>query len=217
MTDETLPVVEPPSVEHGCESTAVHGIVLAAGTSSRYGSKNKLLQSIDGDPVIRRAVTALVDSRLSDVTVVLGYDRERVRAALQGFDIEFRYNDSYEDGQSTSVREGTTAARETNADAVLFALGDMPYVSSTTIDTLVTVYESETRSAVAAGYRGERGNPVLFDSRHFESLGSVSGDVGGRDILRRDPNAVVVETGDPGVLRDIDRPADLRESGRDFE
>jgi molybdenum cofactor cytidylyltransferase len=214
MTSETLPVVEPPSVESGGEST-VHGIVLAAGTSSRYGSKNKLLQPIDGEPVIRRSVTPFVVSHLSAVTVVLGHDRERVRAALRGLEIEFRYNDSYEAGQSTSVREGTTAARETNADAVVFGLGDMPFVSPATINTLIDVYRVEHRSAIAAGYRGKRGNPVLFDSQHFETLGSVSGDVGGRDILRNDPNAVVVETDDFGVLRDIDQPADLPQEGHD--
>ncbi|MFC4541427.1 NTP transferase domain-containing protein [Halosolutus amylolyticus] len=219
MTRETLPVVDPPPVAETDPDAAVQGIVLAAGTSSRYGPANKLLDPLDGDPLVRHAVATLVDSRLDAVAVVLGHDADRVRAALEAYDDEVRFlrNEDYECGQSTSVRAGVARARETGADAVLFALGDMPSVSPATIDTLVAAYDRGYGSVLAAGYDGSRGNPVLFGSRHFDALASVSGDVGGRDVLRRASDAAVVETGDPGVLRDVDRPADLERVTRDSD
>jgi hypothetical protein len=40
-------------------------------------------------------------------------------------------------------------------------------------------------------------------------LADVDGDVGGRDILLSGDDSVLVETGDPGVRRDVDTQTDL--------
>lgn len=213
MTRDTLPVVEPPFPDRERRRTSVRGVVLAAGTSSRYGARNKLLEPIGGEPLVRRAVASLADAPLAGVTVVLGHERERVRAALADRDVEFRDNDDYGCGQATSLRTGVEAARDADVDAALFALGDMPAVSRETIETLLEAHRRTGRSALAAGYDGRRGNPVLFDASHFDALARVPGDVGGRDVLRGAPDAAIVETGDPGVLRDVDRPGDLEGVG----
>jgi molybdenum cofactor cytidylyltransferase len=39
----------------------------------------------------------------------------------------------------------------------------------------------------------------------------VTGDVGGRRILRRNDDSALVETGDPGVLVDVDTPRQLED------
>jgi CTP:molybdopterin cytidylyltransferase MocA len=96
-----------------------------------------------------------------------------------------------------------------DADAVLIALGDMHDVDDDSIDLVIGTYRLGEGDAVAAAYQGKRGNPVLFDRRYFDALVDVDGDVGGRKILHSDPDAVAVETGDPGVLYDVDRPTDL--------
>jgi molybdenum cofactor cytidylyltransferase len=49
----------------------------------------------------------------------------------------------------------------------------------------------------------------LFDRSHFDALADVSGDRGGREILRSGEGVALVETGDPGVRRDVDTRADL--------
>lgn len=187
----------------------VHGVVLAAGTSSRYGGANKLLEPIDGDPLVVHAVRALSASSVDGTTVVVGYEAARVREALADLAVDVRVNQAFEAGQSTSVATGVEAAREHGADAVVFALGDMPDVAVQSVETLLAAYRSGEGDALAAAYEGTRGNPVLFDSRFFDDLATIDGDVGGREILRTEPTAAVIETDDPGVLRDIDRPADL--------
>jgi molybdenum cofactor cytidylyltransferase len=98
------------------------------------------------------------------------------------------------------------AARDHGAEAVVIALGDMPHVIAATVDMLLAAYERGTGSLLAAGYRGRRGNPVLFDARFFEALTDVTADIGGRRLLHTAPDAAVVDTGDPGTLRDIDHP-----------
>ncbi len=202
----SIPIVEPP-FEPVRDGTVV-GILLAAGTSRRFGDDNKLLAELDGEPVVRHAAGTLLATTLDEVVVIVGYQAAGVRDALNGLALEFVENPAYETGQATSVAAGIRAVRD-RADAVLFALGDMPFVSPATIDSVIAAYSSGAGDAVAAAVDGDRGNPVLFDARFFDDLADLDGDIGGREILCGHPAAVLVESGDPGVRQDIDTPADL--------
>lgn len=210
MVEDALPVIDLADLGpgHPRADATVHGIVLAAGASERYGDRNKLLVNREDEPIVRRAARPLLEADLDGVTVVLGHEAERVRAALAGLPVSFRTNDRYREGQGTSVAAGVATARERDADAVLIALGDMPDVSAVAIDRLLDAYRAEAGSALAAAFEGQRGNPVIFDRRHFEVLAELEGDRGGREILLSADEAAIVETADPGVLRDVDRPDD---------
>jgi molybdenum cofactor cytidylyltransferase len=188
---------------------SVHGILLAAGTSSRYGDTNKLLATVDGTPLVRHAAAALVDSAVDGVTVVVGCEAESVTDAFSGLDVTIRQNENYADGQSTSVRVGIKSASARDADAALVALGDMPSVAPATHSLLVSAYKHGVADCMAAAHEGCRGNPVLFDAWFFPALTAVDGDVGGRQLLRDTDDAVTIETADPGVLRDVDHPNEL--------
>jgi molybdenum cofactor cytidylyltransferase len=209
----SLPVVDPPAMrgpradEAGApaDGPTIAGVLLAAGTSSRFGERNKLLAPLDGKCVVRQAAETLLTSDV-DPVVVLGHEADRVRAALADLPVEFVENPDYRDGQATSVRTGVEAVRE-RADAALFALGDMPFVAPESVGALLAAYRAGAGDALAAACDGERGNPVLFDARFFDDLAGVSGDTGGRAILLSE--GALVETGDPGVRRDVDEPADL--------
>ena len=194
--------------EHSGRDSTVLGVLLAAGGSSRFGERNKLLAEIDGTPLVRHAARTLRDSRVSGVVAVLGHQSSAVRDALADLDIEFVENDSYERGLSTSVAYGACVAAGSGADAAVFLPGDMPFVDSATIDLLVDAFQGGVADAVAPVHQGQRGNPVLFGARHFDALRSVSGDVGGRGILL-DSDGALLETDDAGVVTDIDTRADL--------
>lgn len=187
----------------------VGGIVLAAGESRRFGDGNKLLASVEGTPIVRRSAATLLDSRLDDVVTIVGHEADAVQDALDDLEMATRRNEEYTEGQSTSVREGIVASRERGWDAAVFALGDMPFVSSSTVNTLLDAYTAGEGSIVAAAYEGMRGNPVLFDASHFDTLTRVTGDRGGRRILEENSDSVLVETEDRGTVRDIDSEADL--------
>jgi len=229
MTDEGLPLATPPFEGASTASPRAAGVVLAAGTSSRFGDANKLLATVDGEPVVRRAARTLVDAGLDPVVVVAGHEADRVRAAVADLPVETVDNDAYEAGQSTSVRSGIDALREGEGrdrtegggddgsgpavDAAVIALGDMPFVDPETVETLVAAHAAGVGDALAAAHEGDRGNPVLFDRRFFDRLADVDGDVGGREILLADDASALVDVDDPGVRRDVDRPTDLPEGG----
>lgn len=186
----------------------VAGVLLAAGDSERFGERDKLLATVDGEPLVRRAARTLTDAEVDPVAAVVRPDASDVRDALAGLGLTAVENPNAAAGQETSVRRGVAWARE-RADAVVFALGDMPRVDPGTVDRLVAAYREGRGSALAAGYDGRRGNPVLFDGRHFDALAAVAGDTGGRAVFERAADSAVVETGDPGVRADVDTPADL--------
>ncbi len=209
------------------DATHVHGLLLAAGTSSRFGDRNKLLATVDGEPIVRHAARSLLASNVDAITVVLGHEHERVRDAIADLveetalpgsttpPVRFVRAPDYAEGQSRSLRCGIEAIqdRDPDADAVVIALGDMPDVLPATIDRLIAAYEVGAGTALAAAYDRQRGNPVLFDATHFDALVATDGDTGGRSVLLTAEDAALVETSDPGVVRDVDRPEDLAEDG----
>lgn len=185
----------------------VAGVVLAAGQSQRFGDADKLLADLDGRPVVAHAAETLTGSTAGRVAAVVDPDSAVPEALPEGVTVV--RNPDAAAGQATSVRRGVAWARDREADAVVFALGDLPRVDPGTADRLVAAWRAGEGSALAAGHEGQRGNPVLFDASHFDALAAVTGDTGGREVFRSATSNAVVETGDPGVVADVDTPADL--------
>jgi len=206
-----LPIVDPPdSGVAPARENRVAGVLLAAGTSSRFGEGNKLLATLNGESLVRHAARTLAEAAVEPLVAVVGADGDRVAAALDGLGFSVVENPNYAAGQATSVRAGVHAVRDASDVAgAVFALGDMPLVASASVDALVAAYRGSEATALAAAFDGERGNPVLFDSQYFDVLADVDGDVGGRDILLSGDDSVLVETGDSGVRRDVDTRTDL--------
>ncbi|MFD1332415.1 NTP transferase domain-containing protein [Methylopila musalis] len=191
--------------------TRVAGVVLAAGRSSRMGGPNKLLEVVDGRPMVRHAVEAALAADLDEVVVVVGHQRERVVAALEGLPARFVVNPDFADGLSTSLRAGLSALAS-GTDGALVALGDMPRVGPDLIRRLVAAFDPAAGAHVALPtHHGVRGNPVLWGRRFFPELMSVTGDVGGRALLGLNAQwAREVEVEDAGPVTDVDTPEALR-------
>ncbi|MES3516893.1 MAG: nucleotidyltransferase family protein [Natronomonas sp.] len=209
MIETSLPIIDATAIDPPDRRPSVAGVLLAAGTSSRFGAENKLLASLDGTPIVRHAASTLAGSALDPVVAVVGHDGDAVQRALEGLDVEPVENPAYRSGQASSLRTGIDRIAERDVDAVVVALGDMPTVSEETIETLVAAYANGVGDPLAAAVDGTRGNPVLFGRRHFETLADVEGDTGGRKILLTDPESALIEVDDPGVRYDVDTPADL--------
>ena len=97
---------------------------------------------------------------------------------------------------------------ESNADAVAIFLADMPSIHRDSLETLIA--HSSANTIVLPSYQGKRGHPVLFGRDFWPQLATLSGDAGAKPVLQQHPEAVrIVELDDPGVLQDVDTPADL--------
>src|SRR5262249_35198921 len=155
----------------------VAGIVLAAGRSTRMGGPNKLLEEINGKPLVRIAAEQALASRASPVIVVTGHQKERVERALAGLPVKLVHNPEFAQGLSTSLKAGI-AAVPAEADGAVVALGDMPQVGAVLIDRLIGAFAPERGALVVIPtIEGKRGNPVLWARRFFPDLLKVEGDV----------------------------------------
>jgi molybdenum cofactor cytidylyltransferase len=193
----------------GSAHHTVGAVVLGAGTSSRFGDENKLLVSVSGTPMLARVVRTVRQSSVDDGVVVLGHEAERVPETLAAFPIATVTNKEYATGQSTSVRRGIEFAVSADWDAVVVLLGDMPFLRPDTVDRLVQAYRAGTGPIIAPQHDGQRGHPVVFDRSLFDRLLAVTGDRGGRELVRDHPETVLLDTEDPGVRRDVDTSGDL--------
>ena len=161
----------------------VAGLVLAAGRSTRMGGPNKLLEEINGRPLVRHVAEHVLASRAKPVIVVTGHQKERVERALAGLPVTFVHNPDFAEGLSTSLKTGIAAVPPA-ADGAIVCLGDMPQVSATLIDSLIAAFDPERGALVVIPtIEGKRGNPVLWSRRFFPDLAAVEGDVGARHLI----------------------------------
>jgi len=191
----------------------VAAIVLAAGRASRMGS-NKLIAELDGEPIVRRTVRAVLGSRARPVIVVTGHEAEAVRGALAGLDVRFVHNPDFADGMSTSLGAGVAAAGA--ADAALICLGDMPRLRPEHFDAVIDAFRAgDPAEIIVPTADRKRGNPVLWPRCYFAEIAALSGDVGARALIDRHADHVRgVALDDPAILVDVDTPAALAELRR---
>jgi molybdenum cofactor cytidylyltransferase len=201
---------QPRAVAEPEKGRKVSGLVLAAGRSTRMGGPNKLLEEINGRPLVRIATEQVLASHAKPVIVVTGHQRERVERALGGLAVTFVHNPDFADGLSTSLKSGI-AAVPAEADGAIVCLGDMPQVSSALIDRLIAAFEPERGALVVIPtLEGKRGNPVLWSRRFFPDLQRVEGDVGARHLIAGYAEAVAeVPIEDAAALTDVDTPEAL--------
>jgi molybdenum cofactor cytidylyltransferase len=205
---DNIPIVEPATLDDIFIDRTVGGVILAAGLGTRYAAGNKLLETVDGKPIVRLAVQTFLDAALDSVVVVIGHETDAIRSALDGLDSSVVVNTDYEVGQSTSMQRGVEIARERDWDAIVFGLGDMPFVRPESVDLLVRADAATEYTILGAAYERKRGNPTLFDVVHYKDLTEIEGDTGGRPLVVESDETALVETDDPGVIRDIDTVED---------
>lgn len=192
--------------------SAVVCVVLAAGSSTRMGGTNKLLERVDDVPMLVNVVRAALASRADEVVVVTGEDRERVEACLSGLPVRVVWNPDHRHGLSTSLRAGVSALPgETRA--VTVCLGDMPLVRPGHIDTLIRAFLADPDGSIfVPTWQEKRGNPVLWTVDLIPEIRDLTGDVGVKALMDRHPSNVrEVPVDEPGVLTDVDTPEALLE------
>ncbi len=187
----------------------VTAVVLAAGSSSRFGS-NKLLADLDGRPVLQHALDAVAAAGLTGAVVVLGASHAAVRAAIEWRGERIAINERPQDGLSSSLRVGLDeAALDASAEAVIVVLGDQPRIRPEVITALVDAARQHPALFVRARYASDDApNPVLVRRGAWARAAGLSGDRGLGPLLRQVPEQVLA-VDVAGANPDVDVPADL--------
>lgn len=180
----------------------VTAVILAAGASTRMGTQ-KLLLPFGNEPLVRRIARQVCDVGFDDVLVVVGYEHEKVVAALEGLPLRHVVNKDYAAGMGTSFR---TAVSDLDSDAALFALADQPLVSTTEYRMVLDAYVRESPAIVSVRYGDVMAPPHLFTREFFPELAQLVH--GARSLLQRHAGRALVLHFPPELLLDIDTPED---------
>ncbi len=186
----------------------IGGLVLAAGSGSRYGG-GKQLAPLNGRPLLEHALEAMAAAPVERRVVVLGANAECVLHEVSLHGVEPIVCERWEKGQSASLACGLAALAE--CAAVVITLGDQPNVSPAAIDRLLGARDGGA-AAVRATYGGEPGHPVVLERQLFGRLRDVSGDHGARNLLLQ-VRTREVPCDDLGGGEDVDTVAQLHALG----
>lgn len=200
-------------------------VVLAAGSSKRMGSINKLLAVRAQGPqesILKTSTKQALSSLdnhllLGFLSVVSGFASADVLAELDSLSVECVFNPNAESGMASSLQVGLEHLQmQANSmsrylDFIIVCLGDMPDVKPETFNLLIEArLRDSARDFIVPVFNGIRGNPVLIGHTFFDALKMVTGDVGARKIMQKHPESTFeLLVADPGVLKDYDRPTDF--------
>jgi molybdenum cofactor cytidylyltransferase len=181
---------------------SIVGLLLAAGSASRFGSDKLRHRLPHGVPIAAQSLRTL-QAELGEVFAVV----KPGDAGLFGEECRPVVCERAAEGMGASLACAVRAAGR--RDGYLVALADMPFIRPTSIAAVRQALEQG--AALAAPYfRTRRGHPVGIAGRFYEQLIALGGDEGAKKILSEHAGQLVkIPVGDPGVIRDIDTPADL--------
>jgi molybdenum cofactor cytidylyltransferase len=173
----------------------------------------KPLLRLNGETFLDHIAASML-ATVERLVVVVGAHRDAVIAVVPADTrISVIENHDYALGQLSSIKVGLRAV-STQADAAIVHLVDHPTVLPETFRQLADRYQLTAKPILVAECNGHRGHPVLFDRSIFDELQQAPADVGARAVVKANADRVVyVDVDDPGVLLDLDTPADLVRAG----
>lgn len=180
-------------------------LLLSAGASARMRGADKLLEPVDGVPVLRRQAQAALALH-GPVLVTLPPDRPNRAVALDGLKVRRVPVPDASRGMAASIRAGVAAMPKDMA-GVMILPADMPEIDAGDLRAVRDAFEQAggTRITRGASATGVPGHPVLFPACRFPELARVHGDIGAREVLK---GAQIVLVPLPGqhALTDLDTP-----------
>jgi len=184
----------------------IAGILLAAGTGSRFGS-NKLLHPLPcGTPIAIAAARTLLGGVDHGIAVV-PETNPQLADLLRAAGMEIVYCPNAADGMGASLACGVAATPD--AQGWVIALADMPYIQPETVGKVANLLRTGAPIA-APSYRGKRGHPVGFGREFYNELIQLTGDRGARQLLSTHASQLqLIPCKDAGIFADIDQPSDL--------
>lgn len=171
------------------------------------GPIDKLTEPVAGEPLLRRTARRAVATRLP-VLALVAPDRPARLAALKGLHLRPVAVPDAAEGMARSIRAGLTALPSEAAGAMML-MADMPALETADLLRLVRRFEVLGGDTVvrAATEDGLPGSPAIVPRRLFPALSDLSGDTGGRSVLKGEAQDLVRLEGQRAVI-DLDTPED---------
>ena len=193
-------------------------IYMASGFGRRFGA-NKLLLPFKGQPLylyglkcLLRAKELLQAENIESRVIVVSQYPEILKKA-ESLGAEAVLNRESRQGITASIGLGTIAAGE-ETENLLYFVADQPFLKAETVRDFVLGFLESLKSGKTMGsveWKGTPGSPNIFSGAYVQQLLALSGDKGGRQLMRKYPEQVWTMEVPQGELVDIDRPEDIKD------
>ncbi len=194
-------------------STSAIAVLPAAGASRRMG-RPKLLLPFRGAPLVAAVVGALRAGGVDGIVLVTAGDDAELRAWARQAGVVTAINPAPERGMLSSIQEGLAALGGADAlarrgDVLLVSPADLPRLDPKSVAELLRrMTEAEARLAVPL-YQGRRGHPLALAPALIPEIFELDPALGLKQLRdRHEAELLEVPVDDPGVLMDVDTPAD---------
>ena len=189
----------------------ISAILLAAGESKRMVDENKLIKKYKSIPLIKHAVSNVLNSPIDELIIVLGYQKKAIEKIIgENKKIKFIANPNFESGIASSIKKGLDSlSKET--EAFFICLGDMPNVNKEIYNQLINASFSNKDKEIFVPYYQERqANPILFSKKMKNEIQKIEGDFGAKKIIADNEKKVFkLSTQDKGVITDFNKINDF--------
>jgi len=183
-------------------------ILLAAGQSSRMGGRDKLLEVVDGVPLLRRQALMALATKAGPVFVTLPEAPHPRYDVIDDLDVTVIPVPDAAEGMNASLRRGV-AALPPDATAAMLLLADLPDLTTEDLITCLRGVDLASNVSIWRGATedGKPGHPIVFAAKHFAAFAKLAGDSGGRDIVAaaQDQTQLIPLPGQH-ARRDLDTP-----------
>lgn len=182
----------------------VTGLVLAAGSSSRFGGPKQVLP-YRGGTLLGASLDVARRCGFDQLIVTLGGAAEAVRTAVDLAGLDVVDSVEHSSGCSSSIRSALPRI-DPRADGFVLLLGDQPGVLPSTVHRLVSAVDEAPMGVCR--YADGRGHPLWLGRAVFTSLASLHGDKGVWKLLESGQHPVVEVDVDADVPLDVDTRED---------
>ena len=185
----------------------ITAVILAAGESRRMG-RPKMLLPWGQTSVLGQVVSNFRSAGVEDLLVVTGGARAQVEA-LTGGVARTVFNPDYTRGEMLSSVQCGLRNLPPDCEASLIALGDQPFVKTSSVRKVINAYAVNRTTLVAPSYQRRRGHPWLVTAQHWPEIIGMRTPLTLRDFLINHQDEILyVNVDDPGILMDLDTPDD---------
>lgn len=157
--------------------------------------------------MIQRTIDALLEGGVDEVVVVVGPESPRaLTEVLHALPVRAVLNPDPDRGMFSSIHAGLAVA---DGSPVLVLPADMPFVTAGTVGAVIA--ECVARDRVVVPAIGDRhGHPVAMPAAVARTIAAGPSHGTLKEALRAAAGPPVeLQMTDPGILRDVDVPADL--------
>ena len=160
-------------------------LILGAGGSTRMRGGDKLMEPVDGMPLIRRQAELARRVTSGPVIVALPVPPHPRHDALGELDVVRLPVPEAGEGMGASLRTGF-GALPPGTRAAMLLLGDMPALQEDDLRAVLDAVDPDSDTLIwhAVTEDGQRGHPVVFAQPLFARFADLRGDVGAKEVVK---------------------------------